>query len=149
MRTKWTIDPNQSDVLINMRHSIIAYPAGSKNEFNEHIDRQNDKIQDTFIEFTLNINTKYTKLKKTDTQLSLNDLIDIRNNPIISFKSTSFEKINKNINFLKGNLTIKNITKVMELDAEFIGIHTYNGDQKTAFEITGEIKRKDFGLHFN
>ena len=88
MKKKWTIDPNQSDVLINMRHSIIAYPAGSKNEFNEHIDRQNDKIQDTFIEFTLNENTKYTKLKKTDTQLGLNDLFGIRNNPIISFKST-------------------------------------------------------------
>lgn len=50
---------------------------------------------------------------------------------------------------MKGNLILKNITKVMELDAEFIGIHTYNGDQKAAFEITGEIKLKDFGLHFN
>ena len=50
---------------------------------------------------------------------------------------------------MKGNLIMKHITKVMELEAEFIAIHTYNGDQKAAFETTGEIKRKDFGLHFN
>jgi polyisoprenoid-binding protein YceI len=49
---------------------------------------------------------------------------------------------------LKGNLTIKNITKVVELDAEFIGFNTYDGDQKAAFEITGQINRKDFGLNF-
>ena len=55
----------------------------------------------------------------------------------------------KNINFLKGNLTIKNITKVVELDAEFIGFNTYDGDQKAAFEITGDINRKDFGLSSN
>jgi polyisoprenoid-binding protein YceI len=32
--TKWTIDSNQSDVLIKARHSIIAYIAGSLNKFN-------------------------------------------------------------------------------------------------------------------
>ncbi|MFV8268815.1 YceI family protein [Flavobacterium sp. GT2N3] len=149
MKTKWTVDSNQSDVLIKMRHSIIAYLAGSINKFNGHIDLQDNEIEDASIEFTLNVNTKDAKLEKIDTHLGLNDLFDIKEYPIISFKSTSFEKINKNINFLKGNLTIKNITKVVELDAEFIGIHSCNGDQKAAFEITGQINRKDFGLHFN
>ena len=149
MKTKWTIDSNQSDVLIKMRHSIIAYLAGPINKFNGHIDIENNEIEDASIEFSLDVNNKDAKLEQIDTHLKMNDLFDVTEYPIISFKSTSFEKVNKNINFLKGNLTIKNITKVVELDAEFIGINAYNGDQKAAFEITGKINRKDFGLTFN
>jgi polyisoprenoid-binding protein YceI len=48
----------------------------------------------------------------------------------INFNSTSFQNINNNINFLKGELTINNITKVVELDAKNIGIRTYDGVQK-------------------
>ncbi|OAB28633.1 Polyisoprenoid-binding protein YceI [Flavobacterium fryxellicola] len=149
MKTKWTIDSNQSDVLIKMRHSIIAYLAGSINKFNGHIDIENNEIKDASIEFFLDVNTKDAKLEQIDSHLKMKDLFDVTAYPIISFKSTSFEKVTKNINFLKGNLTIKNITKAVELDAEFIGINAYNGDKKAAFEITGKINRKDFDLTFN
>ena len=149
MKTKWKIDSNQSDVLIKMRHSIIAYLAGTVNKFKGHIDIKDDQIEDASIEFLLDVNSKDSKLEQIDTKLILNDLFDTKEYPIISFKSISFQKVNKNINFLKGNLTIKNITRVVELDAEFIGINTYNGDRKAGFEITGKINHKDFGLNFN
>lgn len=149
MKTKWTIDSSQSDVLIKMRHSIIAYLAGTINKFNGHIDIENNEIEDACIEFSLDVNNKDGKLEQMDSHLKMNDLFDVNEYPIIQFKSTSFEKINKNINFLKGNLTIKNVTKAVELDAEFIGINDFNGDQKAAFEVTGKINRKDFGLTFN
>jgi len=81
--------------------------------------------------------------------LKLIDFFDYDETPVIQFKSTSFQKINKNINFLKGHLTIRNITKEVELDTEFIGYNNYNGVQKASFEITGNINRQDFGLNSN
>jgi len=144
--TKWTIDSNQSDVLFKVRHSIIAYIAGSINKFKGHIEIHENAIEDASIEFCLDINNKDTKLEQIDTNLRLNDFLDINQFPYIHFKSTSFQKINNNINFLKGELTIHKITKVVELDAEFIGIRTYDGIQKAAFEVVGQINRKDFGL---
>ena len=149
MKTKWTIDSDQSDVQIKMRHSIIAYLDGSLNTFGGHIDIEDNDIEDASIEFALDVTNKAAKLEQIDSHLKMNDLFDVHEYPMIRFKSTSFQKINKNINFLKGNLTIKNITKVVELDAEFIGINAYNGDKKAGFEITGNINRKDFGLTYN
>ena len=149
MKTKWTIDSSQSDVMIKNRHSIIAYLDGTINKFEGHVDIQDNELEDASIEFALDINNTDTKLEQIDTHLRLNDLFDTTEYPVISFKSTSFQKVNKNINFLKGNLTIKNITKVIELDAEFIGINTTNGIEKAAFEIIGKINRKDFGLKYN
>jgi polyisoprenoid-binding protein YceI len=144
MRNEWEIDSNESDVLIKTRHSLIDYMSGSKNNFKGYVAIQNDELEDASIEFLLNVNNK-----KNRTDLKLIDFFDYDETPVIEFKSTSFQKINKNINFLKGNLTIKNITKVVELDTEFIGYNNYNGVQKASFEITGNINRKDFRLNYN
>ena len=149
MTTTWTIDSTQSDVLIKIRHSILAYLAGTINKFKGHIDIQDNEIEDASIEFSLDVNNTDTKLEQIDTHLKLNDFFDINEYPIISFKSTSFQKVNNNINFFKGDLTIKDVTKVVELEAEFIGVNSYNGDKKVAFEIKGDIKRQDFGLDYN
>lgn len=146
MKTKWIMDPNQSDILIKMRHSIVAYMTGSQNKFNGYVEMNDNEIEAASVEFLINVNNNETFLEPKKAHLKLNNFIDREEYPIISFKSTSFEKINKNINFLKGNLTIKNITKVIEFDAEFLGIKSYNGNKKASFEITGDINRKDFGL---
>lgn len=51
---------------------------------------------------------------------------------------------------LVGDLTMKGITKSVELQAEFGGetVSPY-GVQKIGFEITGKIARNDFGITFN
>ena len=103
MTTTWTVDSTQSDVLIKIRHSIIAYLAGTINKFKGHIDIQDNEIEDASIEFSLDVNNTDTKLEQIDSHLKLNDFFDINEYPIISFKSTSFQKVNKNINFLKGS----------------------------------------------
>lgn len=146
---KWTIDSNQSDVLIKTRHSIISYLVNKINTFNGTITVVDDELEDAAVEFLLDINTTDGKLEQFDSNLKLNDFIDTTQNPTISFKSTSFQKVNSNINFLKGNLTINNITKVVELDAVLTGLETYDGVSKAIFEILGNINRKDFGLSYN
>jgi polyisoprenoid-binding protein YceI len=144
MKNEWKIDSNESDVLIKTRHSLIDYMSGSKNNFKGRVAIQNNEVEDASIEFSLKANDK-----NRNSDLKLIDFFDYDETPVIQFKSTSFQKINKNLNFLKGHLTIKNITKVVELDTEFIGYNNYNGVQKASFEITGNINRKEFGLNYN
>ena len=146
MNSIGTIDASQSDILIKMQRSIVTYLAGTMNKFNGSVEMKNEEIEKASLEFTLNINDDKTELNSKDNQLKLTDFPEIQDNPIISFKSTSFQKVNKHINFLKGNLTIKNITKVVELDTEFLGIKASNGVNKALFEVTGEINKNDFDL---
>lgn len=140
MTTKWAIDSNQSDVLIKMKNSTITYLGGETNHFDGFVSIDEDQIEDASVEFSVDSITFSNSSKKLHTTTETNK------KPLIRFKSTSFQKIKNNINFLKGHLTIKDVTKVVELDAEFIGINNYNGTQKAAFEIKGDINRKDFGL---
>lgn len=147
MTTKWTLDQDQSDVLIKMKDSTITYLGGKTNYFNGFVAIDEDEIKDASLEFSLETNTPPSPKKGNQKQMKTKKASDKK--PIIRFKSTSFQKIKNNINFLKGYLTIKGTTKIVELDAEFIGINNYNGAKKAAFEIKGDINRRDFGLDKN
>lgn len=149
MKTTWILDSTQSDVLIKMRHSKIAYLGGATNKFGGYVSLEDNELEDASVEFSLDINNKDESFQQVDAYLQLQDFFEEDEHPIISFKSTSFQKVNNNINFIKGDLTIKDVTRVVELDAEFIGVNTYNGEKKVAFEIKGDIKRQDFGLDYN
>ncbi|MDG1870936.1 MAG: YceI family protein [Flavobacterium sp.] len=147
--TKWSLNSNQSDVLIKARHSIIAYISGSLNKFKGSIDMHNNEVENACIEFDLDVKNQESTLKNIDSPLYINDYLDSNTFPNITFKSTSFQKISANINFLKGNLTVNNITRTVELDAQLVNITTQNGIKTAIFEISGAIKRKDFDLVAN
>ena len=53
-------------------------------------------------------------------------------------------------NHVEGNLTIKGITKEVELEAEYGGTEKDSwGNIKVGFEVTGTIDRKEFNVSFN
>jgi polyisoprenoid-binding protein YceI len=77
--------------------------------------------------------------------LRSDDFFNADTYPKIIFESTSFDGKK-----LKGHLTIRNITKEIELDVEYNGtaVDPY-GQTKAGFEISGAIHRKDFGLKWD
>jgi len=51
---------------------------------------------------------------------------------------------------LTGDLTIKGVSKSIELDLEFEGVSPDPwGGTRVGFSATGEINRRDFGLNFD
>ena len=63
--------------------------------------------------------------------------------------STSFEK-NEEGYQLKGHLTIRDITKPITLNVDYMGtVVDPWGQTKTGFEAEGKIKRKEFGLKWD
>jgi len=112
MTTKWTIDSDQSDVLIKMKDATITYLGNETNHFDGFVSIDEDQIEDASVEFFLDSNTFSSQ--KRDTALQNKNNSGSNKKPLIRFKSTSFQKIKNNINFLKGYLTIKDITKMFE-----------------------------------
>ncbi len=149
MATKWNIDSSESDVLIKMKHSVIAYLPGYGNIFTGSVAINNDEVEDVSVAFSLDINRKILKPECIENHLKINDYLNTDLHPLINFRSISFQKVSKNINFLKGNLTVNDNTKVIELDTEFLGYNVQNGIRKASFEVRGVISRYDFNLHSN
>lgn len=147
--TNWNLNTNQSSFMIRERNSIISYLDNSFNQFSSSIEIINNELANANVEFVLNVNNQEGKLEHIDKNLNLKKFIDIKHYPLVTFKSTSFEKVNNDINFVKGNLTINNITKVVELDAKIIELELTSNPSKVFIEILGEINRLDFNLYSN
>jgi polyisoprenoid-binding protein YceI len=74
----------------------------------------------------------------------------VENYPKITFKASSFTKVDDKNYELAGDLTIRDITKFVKLPAEFSGLMTDPwGNTKVGINIFGEINRKDWGLKWN
>lgn len=147
--TKWNLNVNQSDFMVRAKNSIIAYLDSSFNQLSSSIDIVNNQLTNANLEFVLDVNKKEGKLEHIDSNLKLRDYMNLSEYPLVVFKSISYEKINNDINFVKGYLTINNITKVVELDAKIVESENTTTSSKVLIEIIGEINRQDFGLFSN
>lgn len=145
--TKWALDPMHSEVHFKIKHLVISTVTGSFKSFEGAVNTQGDTFEGAEIDFSLDVNSIDTNQEQRDTHLKSADFFDTEKYPKITFKSTSFEKVDDEEYKLHGNLTIKDVTKPVTLNVEFGGTATdFYGNLKAGFEITGKINRKDFGL---
>lgn len=83
-----------------------------------------------------------------DDDLRSANFFEVEKYPTMTFKSTSLKKISKNKYKLVGNLTLHGITKPVTMDLWFRGTaeNPLNKITSAGFQITGSLKRSDFGI---
>jgi len=147
---KWTIDPMHSEVLFKVKHLVISTVTGSFKSFSGSAAFEEDNLEGADISFTIDVNSVDTNQSQRDAHLKSADFFDAESYPEIKFKSISFVKTDDDNYKLTGDLTIKGVTKQVEVNAEYGGTEKdAYGNQKIGFEITGTINRKEFGLTYN
>jgi polyisoprenoid-binding protein YceI len=137
-----------SEVQFKVKHLVISTVSGFFKSFEGELDTENDDFTDASISFSLDIDSIDTNQSQRDGHLKSPEFFDAEKYPKITFKSTSFTKDGGDDEYtLKGDLTIKGITKPVTLAVEFGGAAAdFYGNTKAGFEITGKINRKEFGL---
>lgn len=145
--TKWTIDTAHSEITFKVKHLVISTVTGKFKEFDATVETDNDDFEDAKITFETSIDSIETGNEDRDNHLKSDDFFNASEYPKMKFESTSFKKTGDGEYKLIGDLTIRNHTKQVELDAEYGGtvVDPY-GNTKAGFEVTGKINRKEFGL---
>lgn len=149
-KTTWVVDPLHSEVQFKIKHLVISTVTGSFNKFDGAAITDGEDFENADINFTIDVDSIYTSQAQRDEHLRNSDFFEAQTYPEIKFHSTSFKK-NGNGNYkLSGNLTMKNVTKPIELNVEFGGsAKDHYGNYKSGFEVTGKINRKEFGLTYS
>ncbi|WP_341226272.1 YceI family protein [uncultured Arcticibacterium sp.] len=143
----WNIDSMHSEVQFKVKHLMISSVTGNFSEFDAQVKAEDETFENADISFSAKINSISTGNTDRDGHLKSGDFFDAEKFPELKFQSTSFEKKDSDDYKLIGNLTIKNVTKPVELDVEFGGkMVDFYGNEKAGFDISGKIKRKEFGL---
>lgn len=147
--TQWILDPTHSELQFKVKHLMITTVTGSLKTFNASLSADSDEFDNASISFEAETGSIDTGNTDRDNHLKSADFFDSAQFPIISFISSSLAKDGEDY-VLKGDLTIKGVTKPVKLNAEFGGIATDPwGNTKAGFTLSGKINRTDFGLTWN
>ncbi len=139
----WTIDPSHSEVGFTVRH-LMSKVRGQFTSF-EGTLTSGDSLESTRATATVDLNSIDTRDEQRDGHLRSADFFDVENSGQMTFTTTSFDGTTAT-----GDLTIKGVTRPVELDVEFLGAGQDPwGGRRVGFEATAEISRKDFGIDFN
>ncbi len=145
--TKWALDAAHSEVQFKVKHLVISTVTGTFKVFNGEIEATKEDFEDSKISFSIDTNSIDTNQADRNNHLKSDDFFSTEKYPTMNFVSTSFKKVSDNEYKLTGDLTIRDITKTVELDAELGGIMVDPyGNTKVGFEVNGKINRKEFGL---
>lgn len=148
--TTWVIDPSHSEVQFKVKHLMVSTVTGLFAQYEGKLDMVNDDFEDATITFSANISSISTGNETRDTHLKSADFFDAAQFPLLTFESTSMISTGADTYILNGQLTIHGVTKLIMLKAEYGGqMQDFYGNTKAGFEITGTIKRKEFGLNWD
>lgn len=144
----WNIDPSHSAVTFVARHLVITKVRGTFGQVTGSLTIAGDKLASK-VEATIGMASITTGDEGRDGHLKSADFFDVDTYPTMTFTSTSLRGDGAEY-VLTGDLTIKGVSKSVELDLEFEGVSPDPwGGTRVGFSVTGEINRRDFGLDFD
>lgn len=150
MKTNWNIDNMHSEIGFKVKHMMITNVNGTFGQFTATATTDGDDFSTAQFNFSAGIDSINTGVADRDAHLKSDDFFNAEAYPELTFKSTGVSKKDDENYVISGELTIRDVTKHVDLDAEFGGIvvDPY-GQTKAGLTITGKIKRSEFGLKWS
>lgn len=151
MPQKWSLDLAHSGIDFKVRHLMIAGVKGSFKIFDASIYTSGKDFSTAEVDLWIDVSSISTGSDKRDEHLKSADFLDAQNYPQITFVSNTIKKNGIDHNHeMWGNLTIKGITKNIQLNLQFGGIQNDPwGIHKAGFTVTGKINRNDWHITWN
>lgn len=144
----WHLDPSHSSISFVARHLVVSKVRGTFSTFDGSVTVAPEP-SDSTVTVTIAASSVTTGDSGRDEHLRSADFFDASNHPLWQFTSTEVRVVGTEA-VVVGELTIKGVTRPVELDVEFEGTATDPwGNEKASFSARAEVNRKDFGLEWN
>jgi polyisoprenoid-binding protein YceI len=146
----YQLDKAHTSVDFKVKHMAISWVSGAFRDFDGSFEFEPGKPESWRAEAVIQVPSIDTGNEDRDKHLRSEDFFFAEKYPTITFRSTGVEMTGEDRAKLKGDLTIRGITKPIELDMEIVGMVTDPwGNNRAGFSADGVIDRKDFGLQWN
>ena len=145
----YNVDVSHSNVGFTVKHMMITNVKGEFKTYDAQIDF--DEATKSFKTFSANVNTASvdTGIEKRDEHLRSDDFFASEKFPKMTFVMKSYQA-DGNEGKMKGDLTIRGITKPVVLEVEDIAsVKDFQGIKRVGFSLKGKINRMDYDLKWN
>ena len=146
----WSFDKVHSSIGFSVRHMVISKTNGSFGDYSGKVVFDGKNVENGSVEITIQMNSLDTKNEKRDGHLKSPDFLDAVKFPTMIFISKKINKKSGNYYDIVGDLTLKDVTREVTLDAEFYGsLQDPMGNTKAGFSAKTTINRQDFNVSWS
>lgn len=125
----WVIDPTHSSVKFTTKYMLISEVEGSFRKFDGTFTATQADFKDLSANMTVEVGSINTDNESRDGHLKGEDFFSADKFPTMTFKSTGIKSLGKGRLVLTGDLTIRDVTKSVEVPL------VYGGTTKDPWEI--------------
>src|SRR5690348_6944511 len=138
-QTNWSVDKAHSKIGFNVTHMVVAEVEGVFKDYDAKVVAKNADFNGAEIEFTAKVSSIDTDNEKRDGHLQSDDFFNAEKYPEIKFKGNLVKEGTKYL--LKGNFTMRDVTKPVVFDVTYGGTTKAFGGEKAGFKIIGKVNR--------
>lgn len=146
---RWVLDPVHSQIQFVARHMMVSKVRGFFRNFSGMIVIA-DIPEESSLDVTMDAGSLDTGDPSRDEHLRSPEFLDVERYPELHYRSKRIQPGLGDKWVVIGFLTIRNVTRQVELSVEFCGAH---GDPwgmvRAGFLATGEVDREDFDITWN
>ena len=143
------LDPAHTRIGFSARHMMVSKVRGRFGEFTGSITVADDPMQSA-AEADIKAGSIDTGQPDRDGHLVSADFLNVEKWPELTFRTTRITGHQRNVFTVLGELTIKDVTREVELTLEIEGVgNSPYGKQVMGFTLTTEISREDYGMTWN
>ena len=147
----WKVDPVHTAIEFKVRHLMVSWVKGVFTNVSGTVDIDETNLAASNVKIQIETASIDTNNGKRDDHLRSPDFFEVAAFPTMTFVSKKVVVADGKPVKVIGDLTIRNVTKEVELDVEdFSQVVTDPwGNSRRGASASTEINRKDFGLTWN
>ena len=119
--TNWTIDKAHSAIIFKVTHFFTPVN-GQFKDYEATVNFDPENLEESMIDVKIMVNSIDTDNERRDGHLKTADFFNAEKWPHITFKSSNIEKTGENEFVANGTLTIKDVSKEVELPFTLLGV---------------------------
>jgi polyisoprenoid-binding protein YceI len=148
---KYEIDQQHTHLGFTAKHLAVSTVRGRFNKFEGGFESPDDDFTKARGEVKVEVASLESRSDQRDTHLRSADFFDAEKYPYITFKLTGIEPVDEENFRVNGELTVKDITKPIVLEATVEGRmpDPFGGKERVGISARGQINRMDWGLNWD
>jgi polyisoprenoid-binding protein YceI len=145
----WNVDALHSQVMVSLEHMSVARLRAKFPRLNGRLQIDADEPLGSSLELEIDATSVTTGHAPQEDFMRSEPWLDTEHHPTMTFQSTAIVPAGPNQFLIRGNLTLRGITREIEIPGDFHGVIADSWGLRAGFTSRITIDRRDYGITWN
>ncbi len=145
----WNVDALHSQVFVSVCHMGVAKLRAKFPRITGKLEVDHDDLLHSSFELEADAGSVTTGHPAQEDFMRSENWLDAENHPRLAFRSTSIETQDGTRYLVHGDLTLRGVTRPVELPLDFHGVVSDSWGLRAGFSSLFTVNRRDFGINWS